>query len=248
MDARTLCALLAEWVEYADLAEIPLPENFHQHDDDEASTRVAMGTALRQLSRGEPLPFHYGGPGLQEINRAATGPDTDGYRDALLHYAPVCEQCGDNIATRTMKTKHGPATVCDDPECITEHQCDRCGGAGDPLDARMEGNTVVGTNCQWCGLGMSSHPVVVTTDLVDLPYAEVLRDLNATRESPGVIKYVIQFHDGVYNRGQGFEANYLSEATRYDTMEQAEKALEDICGTIDGKVVELDARCTPRKT
>jgi len=171
------------------------------------------------------------------------------YQDALRHYAPVCEQCGDNTATRTMKTKkYGKITVCDDPECITEHRCDRCGGVVDgPLDAHMEGNTVVGTNCQRCGLGMSSHPDVWAHDPVDLPFAEVLRELNTIMGSSGATKYVIQFRDGVYNRDQGFEAADLSGATQYDTKEQAEKALENICGDIGGRVLELDAQGIPRE-
>lgn len=167
------------------------------------------------------------------------------YHDALRHYAPVCEQCGENIATRTMKTKYGTATICDDPECITEHHCDRCSDVVDgPLDAHMEGNTVVGNNCQHCGLGMSSHPYVWAHDPMDLPFAEVLRGINSVRK---VSKYVIRFPDGVYNRGSGFEAIDLSEATLYDTKEEAEKALEDIYGTIGGEVVELDDQGMPRE-
>lgn len=72
--AQNLFTLLADWIEYeADLWEVPLPEEFQQHGDTEAELRVALGVVFRQWARGEPLPFHYGGEHLQEINQIITG-------------------------------------------------------------------------------------------------------------------------------------------------------------------------------
>lgn len=74
VDAQELCTYLADWIEYgADLQEVPLPEEFKQHGDTEAELRVALGVVFRQWARGEPLPSHYGGIDLQEINQLLTG-------------------------------------------------------------------------------------------------------------------------------------------------------------------------------
>jgi hypothetical protein len=49
-------------------------------------------------------------------------------------------------------------------------------------------------------------------------------------------KYVIRFTDGSYNRDQGFEAD-LSEATRYDTREEAGV----VAATLDtNEIVEVE--------
>ena len=52
--------------------------------------------------------------------------------------------------------------------------------------------------------------------------------------------YVIRFSDGVYNRGNGFEAADISDATQYATVEAVESALHDIgCG--DSEIVDVAA-------
>lgn len=102
---------------------------------------------------------------------------------ALQEHATKCAQDCGRLATRTMWFQHGPLPVCDDPECITEHHCDRCGGEDrEPLAGEVIDGVIGGKNCQYCGLGLTSHPVVVAKDPTDLPYADLLREIN--KESP----------------------------------------------------------------
>jgi len=74
-----LLTLLSDWVQYgADLHEVPLPEDFIQDGDPEAELRAALGIIFAQWARGEPLPLHYGGENLPEINYILTGRSNPG--------------------------------------------------------------------------------------------------------------------------------------------------------------------------
>jgi hypothetical protein len=93
---------------------------------------------------------------------------------ALLAIAPKCEECMEQVATRSYTFRNsGKRRVCDSPYCLsTEHRCSKCGGR----DSGNESGPLSATNpCSLCG-GKVSSTVTVAQDVRDLPHAKVLRE------------------------------------------------------------------------